>query len=320
MQTARSHCAAASQHLLDVDSLGAEGIFQLLDVAERYKKADAAGERFVNELAGSTVTNLFYEASTRTRISFQIAARKLGADVVNIAPAGSSITKGESLVDTVRTLEALGTDAIVIRHSEAGAPYLVARHFRGSVVNAGDGLHAHPTQALLDLLTVREAMGRLDDIRVAIVGDILHSRVARSTGIGLLLCGADVIFCGPRTLLPMAGWLSLLPGSGSASQTTSLEDAVDGANVVMSLRIQRERMSGGLIPSLKEFTASYGLDATRLADIAPQAWLMHPGPVNEGVELAPDTIVSEQSLIARQVENSVYVRMAVLSELIGGRN
>ncbi len=306
--------------LLDVDALGAEGIEEVLEEAGQMRGEDGRPVRS-RELAGQIVANLFYEASTRTRVSFEIAARNLGAEVVNVQPSGSSITKGESLVDTVRTLESLGADAIVIRHSEAGAPYLVSRHFDGAVVNAGDGLHAHPTQALLDLLTMRDRFGELRGLRVAIVGDVSHSRVARSTTIGLVLLGAHVRLCGPRTLLPPDGWLEYLPRSergGGAVQTTSLAEALEGAQVVMALRMQRERQTGGLLPGLREFVRDYGLDREKLSRLAPGAVVMHPGPVNEGVELAPELIVAKDSLIGRQVANGVFVRMAVLRMLLGG--
>lgn len=275
-----------------------------------------------NVLAGRTVANLFYEPSTRTLVSFQLAARNLGAEVVNVSVASSSVVKGESLVDTIRTFDSLGLDALVMRHSEAGAPYLAARHFSGSILNAGDGLHAHPTQALLDILTLSDRFTDLSGLTVAMVGDILHSRVARSTAVALLTLGAAVRLCAPPTLLPEQGWLTLLRGGrpGTVSQTSSLAEALNGADAVMALRMQRERQAGGLLPDVKEYIREYGLSAERLSTLAPGAVLMHPGPVNEGVELHSDTITAPFSLIGEQVTNGVLVRMAVLELLLRGAN
>lgn len=319
-----SEAHGLDRRLLDVDSLGADGIDLVLAHAERIRSAvetlHAASLR--TSLQGKVVVNLFYEASTRTRVSFELAARRLGAEVINIAESGSSITKGESLIDTVRTVEALGADAVVLRHPEAGAPYLLARHYGGAVVNAGDGRHAHPTQALLDLLTLRDRWQDLRGLRIAIVGDIVHSRVARSTAMALLLCGGDVRLCGPRTLLPTRDWLETLPRSrrgGTVSQMLSLADALKDAQVVMALRMQRERQAAGLIPDVKEYVRLYGLSRDKLREQAPGALVMHPGPVNEGVEISPDLVASTGSLIERQVSNGVLVRMAVLDLLLGGR-
>lgn len=306
--------AAQRRHLFDVDALTVNGIAQILDEAERMTEPMGA------PLRGKTVINFFAEASTRTRVSFQIAAGRLGAQVVNIAADGSSLEKGESLVDTVRTLQAVGAHALVIRHAEPGAPYLAARHFRGPVINAGDGRHAHPTQALLDLLTMRRLFGTLRGLIVAIVGDVTHSRVARSTALGLLLCGAQVRLCAPPTLLPHPGWIAALPPSGEGGtvlQTTFMRDALDGAQVVMTLRMQAERQQNGLLPNSKEYVRMYGITTARLAELAPDAVVMHPGPVNEGVEIAPELMTGRVSLISQQVENGVLVRMAVLKLLLG---
>ncbi len=305
---------ALGRHLLDVDSLGAEGIDRVLE--EALSEALRA-----TSLRGKTVVNFFYEASTRTRLSFEIAAKRLGADVINVSSGESSVTKGESLVDTARTLEALGADAVVLRHPEPGAAYLMARYFKGSVLNAGDGRHAHPTQALLDLLTLRQSFGDLRGLRVAIVGDIEHSRVARSTTVGLLLCGADVRLCGPRTLLPPRGWLETFPRSdrgGRVTQTASMGDALRDAHAVMALRMQGERQARSLLPDPKEFVRLYGLTRERLKELAPDALVMHPGPANEGVEIAPGLMDAPNSLISMQVTNGVLVRMAVLRLLLGG--
>lgn len=306
--------------LLDVDALGAAGIARVLDLAESLRPHAGRGPAPEPLLRGRTVVSFFYEASTRTRLSFEIAAQKLGADVLSASAEGSSVVKGESLVDTARTLDSLGAHAVVLRHPEAGAPYLFARHFGGAVVNAGDGRHAHPTQALLDLLTLRERFGRIEGLRVAIVGDAEHSRVARSTAFGLLLCGAAVRLCGPATLLPHVGLAASLPpeASGTLSMTTSMEDALRRADVVMALRMQAERQRTGLVPAGGEYTKQYGVTPEALARYAPDALVMHPGPANEGVEIAPALMAADRSLIGRQVTNGVLVRMAVLLLLLGG--
>lgn len=308
------------RHLLDVDGLGAAGIETILDLAEVLgETSGSAGDA----LRGRIMVNLFYEASTRTRVSFEIAARRLGVEVVNVTAGESSVTKGESLVDTVRTLEATGAHALVLRHPEAGAPYLAARHFGGTVLNAGDGRHAHPTQALLDLLTLRQRFGDLRGLRIAIVGDLEHSRVVRSTALGLYACGSQVRLCGPSTLLLSDGWLSSLPPSdrgGRLEQTASLSGALEGAQVVMALRMQGERQAGGLLPDLKEYVRVYGITRAKLDAHAPNALVMHPGPANEGVEIASDLMVSSESLISQQVRNGVLVRMAVLQLYLGGQS
>jgi aspartate carbamoyltransferase catalytic subunit len=288
----------------------------------------------VPALRGRQVTILFYEASTRTRVSFEVAARNLSADVVNIAAASSSVSKGESLVDTVRTVEALGAQMLVVRHSVSGAPYLAAEVFGGSVLNGGDGWHAHPTQALLDLYTMRERMrdahgaqrpaggtvgGLLAGRKVVILGDILHSRVARSNIWTLTAAGADLWLCGPPTLLRgFEAWAGRSAAAGRRFQvSTSIDEALRDADVVMALRIQRERMAAGLLPSLREYAARYGLTRERLALARPGALVMHPGPMNEGVEIAPDVAAGVQSVITDQVTNGVAVRMAILYLLAG---
>jgi aspartate carbamoyltransferase catalytic subunit len=275
----------------------------------------------VPALRGRSVTILFYEASTRTRVSFEVAAKNLSADVVNIAASTSSVTKGESLVDTVRTVEALGAQLLVIRHSVSGAPYLAAEVFGGSVLNGGDGWHAHPTQALLDLYTMRAHLpgGSVAGRKVVILGDILHSRVARSNIWTLTAAGADLWLCGPPTLVRgFERWAGHSAAAGRRfTITTSIDDAVRDADVVMALRIQRERMASGLLPSLREYAARYGLTASRLATAKPGALVMHPGPMNEGVEIAPDVAAGAQSVITDQVTNGVAVRMALLYLLAG---
>jgi aspartate carbamoyltransferase catalytic subunit len=267
----------------------------------------------VPTLRGRTVINAFFEDSTRTRISFELAARALSANIVTFTSRGSSIAKGESLVDTVRTLQALGADIIVMRHAQAGAPYLVARHFRGPVINAGDGRHAHPTQALLDLFTIREKLTRIEHSKIVIVGDILYSRVARSNLWGFLKMGAQVTLCAPPTLLgPKHFWQATWPDIRICYH---LDEAIEGADVVMALRIQKERQEAGLLPSLREYSRLFALNSERLRRANEHVIIMHPGPMNEGVEITPEVATSAQSVIEEQVTNGVAVRMALLYRL-----
>ncbi|MCS7276558.1 MAG: aspartate carbamoyltransferase catalytic subunit [Dehalococcoidia bacterium] len=312
------------EHLLDVDELTPEEIELVMDTADAMREVLSREVPRVPALRGLTVVNLFYEPSTRTRASFELAAKALGADVVNIAAEQSSVKKGESLLDTVRTVEALGAEVLVMRHWQSGAPYLAARHTRLHVVNAGDGSHAHPTQALLDIYTIRRHLGDLRGRKVVIVGDIAHSRVARSNAWGLTALGAQVVLCGPPTLLP-AG---LRPGTSMDDGEVAmppvqvemdLDKAIEGADVVMALRLQRERMAGGVLPSLREYVRLYQINVQRLARARPDALVMHPGPMNEGVEIAPEVARSAQSVIEEQVTNGVAVRMAVLYLLTGGK-
>jgi aspartate carbamoyltransferase catalytic subunit len=308
-------------HLLDLDELTPREIELVLDTAEAMREVLSREVPRVPALRGVTVVNLFYEPSTRTRASFELAAKALGADVVNIAAEQSSVRKGESLLDTVRTIEALGAQVLVLRHWQSGAPYLAARHSRLHVVNAGDGWHAHPTQALLDIYTLRRHLGDLRGRKVVIVGDIAHSRVARSNAWGLTALGARVVLCGPPTLLPPA----LRPGEDEAAALpplqveTDLAQAMEGADAVMALRLQRERMEGGLLPSLREYIRLYQVNGQRLARARPGALVLHPGPMNEGIEIAPEVAHSAQSVIQEQVTNGVAVRMAVLYLLTGGK-
>jgi aspartate carbamoyltransferase catalytic subunit len=275
----------------------------------------------VPALRGRNVTILFYEASTRTRVSFEVAAKNLSADVVNIAAATSSVTKGESLVDTVRTVEALGAQMLVLRHGVSGAPYLAAELFGGSVLNGGDGWHAHPTQALLDLYTMRARLpgATVAGRKIVILGDVLHSRVARSNLWTLTASGADVWLCGPPTLLRgFESWAGRGAAAGRRFTVTSdVAAALRDADVVMALRIQRERMAAGLLPSLREYAARYGLTSARLGLARPGALVMHPGPMNEGVEIAADVAAGAQSVITDQVTNGVAIRMALLYLLAG---
>lgn len=296
--------------LLDTDTLSREEIELVLETARGMREVRSRPVSKVSTLRGVTVATLFYEQSTRTRASFEVAAKALGADVVNLTASGSSVEKGETLIDTVRTLEAIGTDVIVMRHPRSGAPYLAARHTGAAVINGGDGTHAHPTQALLDLFTMVEHLGSLEGRRVVIVGDILHSRVARSNAWTLLRYGADVVLCGPATLLPRAFVPHL--GERRCTLTTDFDRAIAGADVVMALRMQKERQQRGLIPSLREYIAGYQVNAARMARARPGALLMHPGPMNEGIEVAPDVAHGAQSLVEEQVANGVAVRMALL--------
>jgi aspartate carbamoyltransferase catalytic subunit len=304
------------RHLLDTDRLSWPDIELAMTTASAM--ADAGAEAS-SALRGVNVTNLFYEASTRTRVSFEVAATRLGASVVNVTAAASSVTKGESLLDTRRTLEATGADVLVMRHATSGAPYLVAREFGGNVINAGDGRHAHPTQALLDLFTMRAhvAGGSVKGRKVAIVGDVLHSRVARSNLWTLTAAGADVWVCGPAPLLRgFDAWAATgVGGTRRFTVTSDVAAATRDAAVVMTLRIQKERMAGGLLPSLGEYAARYGITRERLALAAPDAIVMHPGPMNEGIEIAPDVANGPQSVITDQVANGVPIRMAVLALL-----
>jgi len=309
------------RHLLDVDVLSWAEIELVMRTSDAMREVLARPIAKVPALRGRNVTILFYEASTRTRVSFEVAAKNLSAEVVNIAAATSSVTKGESLIDTVRTVEALGAQLLVIRHPVSGAPYLAAETFAGSVLNGGDGWHAHPTQALLDLYTLRSRFqgGSLAGRKIVILGDILHSRVARSNLWTLTAAGADVWLCGPATLL--RGFEAWASRGASASRrfhvTASMADALRDADAVMALRIQKERMASGLLPSLREYAARYGLTRERLAAARPGAVVMHPGPMNEGVEIAPDVAAGSQSLIEEQVRNGVAVRMALLYLLAG---
>jgi aspartate carbamoyltransferase catalytic subunit len=296
------------RHLLDVDQLSRDELEQCLDLAAEMRERRTAGERMEN-LAGEVVGLAFGEPSTRTRVSFELAATALGAQVVDLPIEASSMTKGESLVDTLRTLERTGVTTVILRHAMSGAPYLAAHSTGLRIVNAGDGFHAHPTQALLDALTLRDALGDLAEKKIAIVGDIGHSRVARSNLHALGLLGASVWLAGPPAWIRgFAGW----PG---VHVSTGLEEALDGADAVMALRVQLERAAGGGVPSLREYTARWGLNEGRLRLARPDAPILHPGPTNEGVELTADLAAGGRSLIGTQVENGVATRMAVLALL-----
>jgi aspartate carbamoyltransferase catalytic subunit len=305
------------RHVLDLDDFTVPEIEAVLETTAAMKDVLQRPIKKVPTLRGKTLITLFYEASTRTRVGFEVAAKALGADTVSVAASTSSVTKGESLIDTIRTLQALGADFVVIRHHQAGAPYVVAEELgpTTSVINAGDGWHAHPTQALLDLFTIRERLGRIAGVRVAIIGDVLHSRVARSNLWGLTLMGANVVLCGPPPFLPAASFCDGLPWN--LERTYRLDEALDGADVVMVLRMQLERQTSGMFPSLREYVRTYGLTEERLARAKPGAVVMHPGPMNEGVEIDPRVARGPQSAIEDQVRNGVAVRMAMLYLLSG---
>ena len=300
-----------SRHLLGIEGLDAAEISLILDTAEAMKEIGTRSVKKVPALRGRTVVNLFFEPSTRTRTSFEIAEKRLSADTLSIATATSSVTKGETLLDTVRNIEAMAPDMIVMRHASSGAPHLLARMCRSAIVNAGDGMHEHPTQALLDAFTIREHKGRLSGLKIAIVGDLLHSRVLRSNLLLLKTMGADVWTCGPATLIPVG--LAQL----GARVTTSVDEAVEGADVVMMLRIQQERMHGHFFPSLREYFTLFGLTPERLRRAVPGAIVMHPGPMNRGVEIDSEVADGPGSVILEQVSNGVAVRMAVLYLLAG---
>jgi aspartate carbamoyltransferase catalytic subunit len=299
------------RHLLGIEPLAAADIETILDTADSMKEILDRPIKKVPTLRGKTVINLFYEASTRTRSSFEVAERVLSADSLSIATATSSVQKGETLLDTVANLEAMKPDMIIIRHQSSGAPHLLARHCRPAIVNAGDGAHEHPTQALLDALTLRQKKGRLKGLRVAIVGDILHSRVARSNLWLLTKLGAELVLCGPPTLIP--------PGiEALAPVTYRIDEAVEGADAIMMLRIQRERMGGGYFPSTREFHLRFGLTEQRVKRAKKDVVILHPGPMNRGVEIASEVADGPYSVILDQVTNGVAIRMAVLYLLLGG--
>ncbi|MDZ4717787.1 MAG: aspartate carbamoyltransferase catalytic subunit [Roseiflexaceae bacterium] len=315
MMTHIGRAAVERRHLLDLDVFGRTEISEILETSAGMREVLGRQIKQVPTLRGRTVINMFFEESTRTRISFELAGKALSANVINMTARGSSVEKGESLVDTVRTLQALGADILVMRHGEAGAPYLAAQHFKGSVINAGDGRHAHPTQALLDLFTIQSRFGRIEGLKVVIVGDIVHSRVARSDLWGLTKMGAHVTLCAPQTLLgPEAYWRATWP---ELTISTDLDRALDGADVIMALRLQRERQEAGLLPSLREYSRFFGITAERVQLAASHCLVMHPGPMNEGVEIMPDVAISAQSVIEEQVTNGVAVRMAMLYRLAG---
>ncbi|MEW6320105.1 MAG: aspartate carbamoyltransferase catalytic subunit [Acidobacteriota bacterium] len=310
--TLQAAAALRQKDLLGIAQLSPEEILLVLDTAEAMKEVGQRAIKKVPTLRGRTIVNLFFEPSTRTRTSFEIAEKRLSADTLNVAIGTSSVVKGETLVDTALNIEAMQPSMIVLRHASSGACHLLSRICRAGIVNAGDGMHEHPTQALLDAFTIRERKGRLSGLKVAIVGDLLHSRVLRSNILLLTKLGADVWVCGPRTLVPIG-----IERMG-VRVTTRIDEAVEGADVVMMLRIQLERMEGGFFPSLREYFLTFGLTEARVARAAGDVMIMHPGPINRGVEIASEVADGPCSVILDQVANGVAVRMAVLYLLAGG--
>ena len=304
--------ALRKKDLLGIADLSAEEILLILDTAEAMKEVGQRAIKKVPTLRGRTVVNLFFEPSTRTRTSFEIAEKRLSADTLNVAIGTSSVVKGETLVDTAMNLEAMAPSMIVLRHSSSGACHLLARICRAAIINAGDGMHEHPTQALLDAFTIRERKGRIAGLKIAIFGDLMHSRVLRSNILLLTRLGAEVWVCGPSTLIP--------PGLDrlGVRVTTAVDKAVENADVIMMLRIQLERMEGGFFPSLREYFTTFGMTEQRVSRAKPDVIIMHPGPMNRGVEIASEVADGPFSVILDQVANGVAVRMAVLYLLAGG--
>ncbi|MBI5643833.1 MAG: aspartate carbamoyltransferase catalytic subunit [Deltaproteobacteria bacterium] len=298
--------------LLGIEELDTAELEQILSTAASFKEVSAREIKKVPTLRGKTVINLFYEPSTRTRTSFEIAAKRMSADAVNISVSTSSVVKGETIKDTAKNLEAMKPDCIVIRHSSAGTPQMLARYVGCSVVNAGDGAHEHPSQALLDMMTVKEKKGKIAGLKVSIIGDIAHSRVARSNIYGFTKLGADVTVCGPPTMIP--------PGMDrlGCKVTTSMESALKDADVIMMLRIQLERQKESFFPTVREYSRIYGLDETKLKRAKDDVIILHPGPVNRGVEISSELADGPYSLILDQVTNGVAVRMAIFYLLLGG--
>jgi aspartate carbamoyltransferase catalytic subunit len=301
-----------NKHLLSVQDLEGEDVLRILDTAESFREVGTRVIKKVPALRGRTVVNLFYENSTRTRISFELAAKRLSADVINFSTGGSSVAKGESLKDTALTLQAMGADAVVIRHSSSGSPHQLTRWISGSVLNAGDGTHEHPTQALLDMYTMRDRLGRLEGLRVAIVGDVLHSRVARSLSFGLVKMGADVTLVGPPTLIPPDA-----PGWG-VGVSYDIEAVLPKLDVCYMLRVQRERQRQQYFPSVREYSRLFGLTRERVGSLPEGTLIMHPGPMNRGVEIESDVADLPQAVIEEQVTNGIAVRMSLLYLMLGG--
>lgn len=297
--------------LLDVKDLSREEIELVLETAKSFKEVSARDVKKVPALRGKTVAMLFFESSTRTRISFELAAKRLSADIVSISAGGSSVSKGETVLDTARNIEAMNIDAIVVRHASCGVPDVLARHLRASVINAGDGCHAHPTQALLDMFTIKEKKGRIEGLQVGIIGDILHSRVARSNIWGLKKIGAGVTVCGPSTLMPVG--IEQL----GVRVSYDVNEIVRESDVLIILRLQKERQQDKFLPSIREYAKKFGINRDKLQQAKKDILIMHPGPTNRGVELSAEVADGESSVILDQVTNGVAVRMAVLYLLLG---
>jgi aspartate carbamoyltransferase catalytic subunit len=302
------------QHLLGLDGVSREDLTHILDTADSFREVLEREIPVVPTLRGKTVVNLFYESSTRTRISFELAEKRLSASPVNFSVSGSSVAKGETLRDTIKNIEAMKIDMVVVRHGAAGVPYFLTQCTNAVIINAGDGLHEHPTQALLDMMTIRRKLGKLEGLKVAIIGDIFHSRVARSNAWGMRTMGMNVVLCGPPTLLPQH------PESLGVPVTDNLDEALEGADVIMLLRLQIERQSSGTFPSIREYRERYGLDLEKLSRLSENVVVMHPGPINRGIELASNVADGPNSVILDQVTCGVAVRMAVLYLLGGGDN
>lgn len=302
------------QHLLGLEGVSKKDITILLDTADSFWEVLQREIKQVPTLRGKTVVNLFYENSTRTRLSFELAEKRLSANPLNFSTSTSSVNKGETLKDTIRNIAAMKIDMVVVRHSAAGVPAFLTKCTDAVIINAGDGLHEHPTQALLDMMTIRRALGRLEGLKVSIIGDIIHSRVARSNAWGMTTMGMDVTLCAPPTLMPQH------PESLGVKITDDLDQALQGADVVMFLRLQTERQASGLFPSIREYRQRYGLDIEKLRMLSKDVIVMHPGPINRGIELASDVADSKRSVILDQVTNGVATRMAVLYLLGGNEN
>ena len=305
------------KHLLGIEDLSRDEILEILDTADSLQEVSTRPIKKVPTLRGKTIINLFFEASTRTRTSFEIAAKRLSADVVNVSQSTSSVSKGETLIDTAKTLDAMAADCVVIRHFASGAPHTLAKLTKASIINAGDGAHEHPTQALLDAFTIRQRKGRLNDLRVAIIGDIAHSRVARSNLHLLTKFGAHVWLCSTPTLMPASVEKIICENGQFIHLTNSMEEAVHGADVIMMLRIQFERMNESFFPTEREYFRYFGLDRERVEQAKPDVIIMHPGPMNRGVEIATDVADGPYSVILDQVSAGVGVRMAILYLLLG---
>ncbi len=304
----------SSRHVLDIESMSTDDIELVLNTAESMRDVLDRTIKRVPTLRGRTAINLFYEPSTRTQTSFLLAGKYLSADVVNVSKATSSAVKGESLRDMVLNIESMGPEMVILRHPSAGAPHYLARNVSSSIINAGDGQHEHPSQGLLDMLTMRSRKGALSGLKVAIIGDVLHSRVARSNIWGLAKMGAEVVACGPSTLIP-----PFVTEIG-CTVTNNVDEAVRGADVVYVLRVQKERQEGNLFPGVREYHKLFGIDARRLALARPDALLMHPGPMNRGVEITSEVADGAQSVILEQVTGGVAIRMALFYLLLGGGN
>lgn len=301
-------------HLLDLQSLTKEELETILETAKSFKEVSARDVKKVPALRGKTIVSLFLEPSTRTRGSFELAAKRLSADTINMSGSGSSLSKGETIVDMAKNIEAMNVDLIIVRHADAGVPYMLAKNLKAAVVNAGDGCRAHPTQALLDMFTIKEKKGRIEGLKVAIVGDILHSRVARSNIVGLTRLGAKVTVCGPSTLIPIG-----IEQMG-VKVSYDLNETIKDKDVVMLLRLQTERQHENFLPSIREYAQQFGVNKNRLAHAKKDVMIMHPGPTNRGVELSAEVADGESSVILDQVTNGVAVRMAVLYLTLGAKD